>query len=271
MSPIKETNFFSKDIDTNKFDDTYKFKNDHNLDEYFAKEELEEMHIAFVKKQEHYEKLFENHWDDVSWLGEASTSYLWSNVAAKEIKKNLPNAKCIILLRDPIERIYSHWQMDRRWWTTWADFLTAIKEDYKKEWGRGEKHLYVELWMYYEQVKRYLEVFDKENILLINSKSLYEDSKSVLDQIFSFLDIEKNIDINFERKNTGGLPRFPLFMKLINLLRLEKVLKQLFSWRAIDFFKKILTTKAAWIAKNEEHYLSNLYKEDQLKLKEIIE
>src|SRR5437667_3118215 len=93
-------------------------------------------------------------------IGEASPSYLWDANAPHRIRKAVPHAKIIILLRDPVERAYSHYLMDVREGRQDLPFLQALERDWnrsKKGWSVSQ--LYVELGLYAEQVRRYLEVF----------------------------------------------------------------------------------------------------------------
>ncbi|MGH7814721.1 MAG: sulfotransferase [Candidatus Binataceae bacterium] len=102
-------------------------------------------------------------------MGEASTSYLWEPGTAQRIHRENPNARIIAVLRDPVERAYSHYQMDRR--EGWQDrpFLEALQADHAApRKGYGISRLYVELGLYYEQIKRYLDLFGPDRVKTIS-------------------------------------------------------------------------------------------------------
>ncbi|OEU69193.1 MAG: hypothetical protein BA863_00135 [Desulfovibrio sp. S3730MH75] len=99
-------------------------------------------------------------------IGEASPSYLSDENTARRIKSKVPDAKIIILLRDPIERVYSHYLMDVRNGIQKKKFYQALIEDYSsQEKGWGVSHMYVELGLYADQVVRYMDIFDKSSLL----------------------------------------------------------------------------------------------------------
>ena len=62
------------------------------------------------------------------WCGEASPSYLWHVEVPSRIRDKVPDARIIILLRDPIERAYSQYLMDRGDGYTEDSFYAAVQE-----------------------------------------------------------------------------------------------------------------------------------------------
>jgi Sulfotransferase family len=167
MSPIKEPNYFSTEIN---FEDVRPEVQERikllKIDAYLKGDMKRTIHRAFIKNQNQYESLFRFVANQKA-IGEASASYLYSPEAANAIKKYNPDAKIIIVLRNPVQRIYSHYLMDRRMAITQLSFEEALLEDKNnplKMWG--SKSLYYELSEYYEQVKRYYDTFPQSNILL---------------------------------------------------------------------------------------------------------
>ena len=162
MSPIKEPNFFGSDISWEDFRHDYKINTQLDFDKYFSKKKLIHKHIAFIEDINLYMKLFRNG-EDFKILGEASTSYLYSKLAAKEIYKFNPTAKIIIILRDPLERTISHYLMDyssKKYKT--KNILEDLKKDfYSSKKGYGITNLYIDLSLYSEQILRYIKIFPK--------------------------------------------------------------------------------------------------------------
>ncbi len=127
-------------------------------------------------------------------IGEASPSYLWEPEAPYRIRRAIPDAKIIILLRDPVERAYSHYLMDVREGLQDLAFREALHRDWhqnKKGWSVS--HLYVELGLYASQVRRYLEVFGPEQVLILMFEELTKSAlngKSVVVDVLRFLDLD---------------------------------------------------------------------------------
>lgn len=127
-------------------------------------------------------------------VGEASPSYLWCPESAQRIHDFNPQAKILILLRDPIERAFSHYLMDIREGVQTLTFEDALAHDATvspREWG-GPSHLYVDLGMYAKQVSRYCDQFPKEQILVIESAHLHSEPKATLARILAFLGLDPN-------------------------------------------------------------------------------
>jgi len=191
MSPIKEPHFFSKDINPINFIDLYKKRVTFDIDDYFNKNILQLKHIAHINKLDNYLKLF-NKVINEKIIGEASTGYLYSNVAAEEIKKYNPAAKIIIVLRDPFERILSHYYADVSTGIQEdKNPLITIKSDYnEKIKGWGITNLYIELSQYKEQVERYYKLFNPNQIQVLDFKELQTMPNLFFGKITNFLGIK---------------------------------------------------------------------------------
>jgi Sulfotransferase domain len=168
MSPIKEPHFFSRIRPDRK-------------------------HVALsgtqvIANERSYLRLFQQ-WQHEPLAGEASPSYLWEPMAASRIKQVSPNAKIIILLREPVSRAYSHYLNDVRAGLEKRSFLEAIEADLAAtKVGWGVSPLYVALGLYGEQVKRYLDRFTQVKIIFFENLILYP--QETLRQIFRFLQVE---------------------------------------------------------------------------------
>jgi hypothetical protein len=192
MSPIKEPNYFSKDVVLEHLRPQVKKRLEaENLSQYFKDGMNRILHRAYIRDEQLYLQLFSSASPDVK-AGEASASYLYSSVAANEIKKFNPAAKIIIILREPAARAYSHYLMDLKLGFVKSDFANALAEDAKAEpKGWGASSLYKELGLYAEQVERYLSIFPKEQVLILLYDDLKKDEKESLRKIYHFLGINE--------------------------------------------------------------------------------
>lgn len=224
MSPIKEPHYFCKDIRCKDFTETYKKNVCFDVEKYLRKKNLEKKHISFVENHEEYLQLFRDARRE-RYLGETSTGYLYSSIASNEIYKFNHESMIIMVLRNPIERAFSHWTMDLRGNDVYREsFVGAIKDDMEKtDKGWGKSHLYIELGLYYEQVKRYLEIFPEKQILILMYDDLKNNQKFFFSELFNFLKITpSNIDSN-KKYNSAGIPAYPMLRSLLKQLGIINV------------------------------------------------
>jgi hypothetical protein len=208
MSPVKEPNFFAFMGEKVNFS---------------GPGEDKAINAQSVTDWTSYVRLFDKVTSE-SAIGEASHWYLYSPYAAQRIKTYLPNINMIAVLRDPVKRAYSdylHFVREGR--EPYSNFLEAIQqEDYriKNNWGFGH---YVNRGLYYEQVKRYFDIFERGQLQIYLNKDLKDDAPKMMRSIFNFLEIDDSYtpDTSF-RPNVSGVPKnkaLHLFLSKSNPIR----------------------------------------------------
>ena len=254
MSPVKEPHYFSG-IQTDE----------------------RRKHLSRVITDEReYLKLFEKG-REYKVIGEASTSYLHhARTAAPNILSSVPKAKIIVVLRDPIERAYSHYLMDVRSGVEERSFVESIKEDFFDEWKPGVGGaLYVEMGMYFSQVKTYLDLFGEENVRILLFDQLKRDRERVLQEVSEFLDIDfspfKAIRHDLEY-NTYAVPR-SFWVKKIMTLPLTHYLKSFLPPSARLYLRHLFFRKAPKPKIDEEAFrmLRAVYARDVSLLEELLD
>ena len=148
---------------------------------------------------------------------DASPGYLFNSYAAKRIFAYNPRIKIIALLRDPVERAFSAWNMytrryarNRNWYfEDWLSMCGPSERDYVKrsegaifdfnnyildefEIQRNFPNALLEAPIiahgyYYEQLSRFYAYFSKKQILIIENSELRKNTVSILQQIENFL------------------------------------------------------------------------------------
>ena len=113
LSPLKEPNHFATDIDPAGFSPAFKANLPGQLDRYFGQKPLKSRQVGFVSDLNQYATLFDQATPQHKVVGECSTSYLWSTEAAENVAQAHPQAKILVALRNPLDRLFSHWQMAR--------------------------------------------------------------------------------------------------------------------------------------------------------------
>jgi hypothetical protein len=133
--------------------------------------------------------------------GEASPYYLYHPQVPERIRETLPEVRLIALLRNPVERAYSHYQLNRRQGKEPLSFDDAIGSE--EERLRGEyqrlvqdptyysdnhyKFGYLARGVYVDPLTRWREHFPAERLLVLRSEDLYRDPRETLSQVNRFL------------------------------------------------------------------------------------
>jgi sulfotransferase family protein len=193
MCPVKEANHFASEIRPEGFAEDLQGRVRREIkaiQKYLAGPMSEKRFGAIGLDWDHYLRLFRNVQREKA-IGEASVCYLWSETAAQNIATRIPAAKIVMILRDPVERAFSQYMQ----WTSHGEvresFLEVCKKSIANRGGRFQwMSPFLELGLYAEQVKRYLDLFPRENIRIC----LYEDYRSEPEQMvsdtFRFLDVD---------------------------------------------------------------------------------
>lgn len=254
--PIKELHFFS---DVRSIIDENTKLNPHKKQHSRVINTLDEYNMLYPFK------------DDYKYFGDCSPTYLSDVNAPFKIKEYNPDAKIVIVLRDPIDRIISHYQMNVNRNVENESFIDAIKKDeLKVNQQLFIDNKYVELGMYGSQIDRYLNCFDRKNIIILNFEDLNQETSSVINGLLDKLGLDSLPDEIFSKRyNAYSKPIFPF----INNLKKNKKLKKIVSPKLKYFLKKIFftSTKPKFVLGNDERsYLENIYKNDQELLYSLI-
>ena len=140
-----------------------------------------------VKDKQEYLNLFKDVKDEVA-VGDSSGLYLWDPKAAQLIHEVSPNAKIIIILRDPIQRAYSHFLKLVNFNQDSHPFSESIKKAAKAPPNYSGR--VVDCGRYYEQVKRYFDLFGKENVRVYIYEEFFEDPRGFVKDILKFLGVD---------------------------------------------------------------------------------
>jgi hypothetical protein len=138
-------------------------------------------------------------------IGERSSSYLFGGrLVAEKIAKQFPAMKFIFLLRNPIERTWANYRYTVLQGLDEYSFEDALKNEVQRVrdqsgmWAEIQPHNYTGRGLYASQIKQYLDVFPRDNILLIKSELLSSQTDTELRKIYAFLGLTAT-DIAYER------------------------------------------------------------------------
>ena len=147
-------------------------------------------------------------------VGQKVGDYLSCPWAAERIKKFSPDAKIIMILRNPIDVMYSlHATMVyRETFEDVEDFEEALKMEKERKEKNGYKiipdkyhphMLYRETVRYPQQVKRYFDLFGKENVKVVIFDEYIKNKSATLQDILKFLDVDDKFEIKHVNTNAG--------------------------------------------------------------------
>lgn len=131
-----------------------------------------------------YKKCFRDPRAD-SIFFEATPNYLFVPNVPELVFECMPCAKFIVMLRDPVDRAWSHfyhWQKKAHW---------------NESVLKMEDHEVVKKGIYWEQLERWFRFFNHKQFLIIRSEDFYRDEKTVILECFKFLGLSKH---DFDRK-----------------------------------------------------------------------
>lgn len=156
-----------------------------------------------IWRRDRYEALFSDA-PPGSLRGESTAFYLQDPVALGRIRLEIPHAKLIAILRDPVDRAYSNWMH------LWADglepigdFVTAFNaEDQRIEAGWAYFWHYRRLGLYGEQVSTVLELFGRDQLHLLRYRDLVDRPAEALNGVCDFLDIDRVQAVSIPAENT---------------------------------------------------------------------
>jgi hypothetical protein len=164
MSAIKEPNFFSAEIRGENCEPELRRSiagDARRLREYLDGPMRQKRFGGIVEDWEDYLRLYANAGDETA-LGEASVSYLWSPSAAGLIAERIPDAKIIVMLRDPVERAFSQYLHGVANGAIHWSFHEHVQRNLRHRSGQFCVDFpFLEYGLYARQLERYLERFGK--------------------------------------------------------------------------------------------------------------
>jgi len=188
-----------------------------SFDPLYVSQKMGGLTHEYVHTAAEYEALFDGSEDKLA-RGEASPCYLYSEVAPGKIRELLPDAKILIILREPADRAYSQFVFNQQ--RGWEPRDRSFREALDREQQRVAEN---EMWAfhytrrgrYYAQVKRYLDLFGSDQVRVWLYDDLNADPQKVLGEIHDFLGVERvALADPGKRENVTGLPRSALLQQL---------------------------------------------------------
>jgi len=176
--------------------------------------------------------------------GEITPSYLYWAPSMERIREYNPRIKLIVLLRNPADRAFAHWNMQRFKNREPLDFLEALKEEPRRIAQplsvEARRFSYVDRGFYSAQLERVFNLFPREQIEIVRFEDFRDRKQEALDAIFDFLgvkrirvgrDRDRNV-VPYERAMTAEERKYLVEVFSADIAKLEQMLGwDLRDWR----------------------------------------
>jgi hypothetical protein len=136
-------------------------------------------------------------------VGEASVRYLYTPGTAAKIHAAVPNARMVIMLRDPVKRLYSHYCMNRQFGLEPLSLRAAIDGERARIMaGWGYDWHYVGVSSYSGQLSDYLGCFAREQLGIFLYEDFAKDPVKVVQEVCRFLEVDPHFtpDVSLRMK-----------------------------------------------------------------------
>ena len=133
-------------------------------------------------------------WHDGRVRGEATPIYAYWPGAMERIKVYHPAIKLIMMLRDPVERAWSHWRMEFGRGVETHDFSWCIRQGRQRlfeasPWGHHREFSYVERGFYGDQLEVVRQLFGPKQLWVIGAQDLQSEPSATLGRVTEFLGV----------------------------------------------------------------------------------
>jgi Sulfotransferase family len=140
--------------------------------------------------------------------GESTPFYLYNRDALQRIRALIPDARLIVILRDPVERAHSNWT---HLWSAGLDPIDDVvkacaEEERRIADGWADFWHYTALGRYGEQLEHLYQVFPRDQVFLSRYRTLVEQPAQILDRICAFLGVPGGVITELPRENVTAHP-----------------------------------------------------------------
>jgi hypothetical protein len=203
MSEIKEAGHFL-------------FGDPHGLEGRASLRGLPIVEASSIENRSVYLQQFEGAGDRLA--GESTPSYMYDPFAPARIHRAVPGVKLIAILRDPVQRAFSHYERSFQFGTEpELTFEKAVElEELDAPDFTGTRH-YVRMGFYGRQIERYLQYFSREQILILEFKRFAASPLESIRETCRFLGVDDTFSFDVsKRENATAAPRSRVVHKLLS-------------------------------------------------------
>ncbi len=266
MSLVKEPYFFKAELKRQELSNNYSQELEEDLNSYIRK--------GKYRTVDKYISLFDNS-RNYKYRGESS-HYIYSPDTATIIKKESPQSKIIISVRNPIDRLYSEFCLyERRQDSLSHNFDSYVIKILKKH--KENKSTMLLKGLYFDSLSHWIKIFGEDNVKIIVYEEFKNDQQKVLSEIYDWLNLSDSRITNLKPQKTGKIRFKKLFFFINSSGFIKNSLKYIFSKNTRHKIRSIFYNI---FIKNKQEYseitittrklLVEFYKEDRVKLEKLL-
>lgn len=182
---------------------------------------------------------------------DASVSYLYSTTAASQIAAHDPESRIIIVIRNPVERTFSHYKhllRDGRETVSFSEALDREQERIGKGW-EFSWHL-TAMGRYHNQIQRYFDHFEPKQIRIFLFEDIKRDMSAVTHELTDFMGLGPyDYDFEQQERNASGVARSWLLSRAVNWIlgykaTINKIIPPAITHRALQLFRTVNIRKS---------------------------
>lgn len=222
-------------------------------------------------------------------IGEASHAYLTSPESAALIRESYPDAKFIIILRNPIDRAFSLYQWMVREGYEWIyPFEKALEIEEERTFDEEFRYnnpqyyynyLYYRSGLYSNQIERYVKLFKKDRIKFLIFDDFKKNTLSNIKEIYHFLEVDSNFYPEVSIKNKMEYPFSVLlqfffrnkFNRIMRKIGISKSIRKKIVSCAMDINIYIGSAKKEILSVKTKKNLTSRYHNDIMMTSNLIE
>ncbi len=256
MTPTKETNFFAFEGEEINF-------------QGIGDELLKDFSITDLST---YQEQFAGVTTEKA-IGETCPSYLYYPQAATRIKQYIPDARLIVILRNPVTRAYAnflHTIRDDR--EPHKDFALALQDEPNRIANNWEWFWhYIQVGFYGKQLKHYYEIFPSSQIKIYLYEDLKNNAIATLQDIFCWLEVDDTFVPDMAlRPNKSGMPKNKLLHEILTKPNpIKTIVKPLFPAKLRQKIQH-QNLNTPQISQEVRQQLLDLYRADILQCQDLI-
>jgi len=245
--------------------------------------------FEYEKGLSYYYQTYFHHHENEEILFDGTPNYIMFPGATERIQEIYPEAKFIVMLRDPVKRAHS------QWWMNFSvsnyenlPFQQAIRKNIEnekpleyyrdsKKFKTTFKRKYVEISKYSPQLRHLYSLYPEEQVKIFLVKDLKENTKRVIRDIWGFVNLpcDRTINTTVTRKSLDKIGSFIFrccrgFSRLSGISNVISENLKSFVWNRIRIFTSKSREKPK-ISSDLELYLRDFYSEDINTLENLIE